>query len=119
MRLTDTLENSVVLNGREYRVNLAFDKVLRAFELFRNKSIPSNVKIELCLETFVINLDDTRELDYEDCVAIVSAIFENMIFTKKELKGKDEGNHEKYYDIEQDAEYIYASFMKGLRNRFI
>lgn len=110
MKLTDKLKDSVVVDGITFNIDLPFDKVLKAFELFKDESIPDNLKIDIFIEMFVVNYEDALGLGSDQAVELVKAIYQNLIlFEKPKNNSEDDG---KYYDLDQDAKYIYASFMK-------
>lgn len=109
MRLTDDLENNILVYGDlTLRLNLAFDVVLRARELQMDDSFSQAEKIDIQCEMFVENYEDIIDLDILTKTKIVSAIYEQFIFDGESL-AQDDG--EPVFDFEQDAKYIYASFM--------
>ncbi|MET3504939.1 bacteriophage Gp15 family protein [Halalkalibacter oceani] len=114
------IDNTVKINGEEFTIDLAFDNVLRLFELIANDEIDDLTKIETGLEMLIgVNL----ECDPEKKRDILMSLFEKCISKGSEnsqavdIKGNPmptesgKGNKEVYSLIE-DAEYIYASFLQ-------
>src|SRR5690606_32954441 len=95
MKLTDRLDDVIEYKGREIRLSLYFDVVLRAFELLKDEYFTEVEKIDILLQMFV------------EKNALVNIIFDQFI-----ADGSIHGSNEKPpFDFEKDAEYIYASFM--------
>lgn len=119
MRLTDRLSDSVFVGDVEIPINLAFDVVLRAYELKADKRLSRAEKIEIYFDMFAA--DEGLELDFLEKSAAVSGIFK--IIDRREdgsdpephaasEKGESEENSSKpIYDFDKDAERIYASFL--------
>jgi len=107
MKLTDRFDEDVIeYKGREIRLNLSFDVVLRSFELVKDPHFTDAEKIELLIHMFVANPETVVDLGPQEKGLIVKAIFDHFI------NDGDEPNGEKpLYDLEKDAEYIFASFM--------
>lgn len=111
------LNDEVEIDGITYELDLAFDNVLRLIDMLGDKEIDDVTQIETGLQMLL-----GVELDYgiEKKEEVFYQLFKSTI-------GKDaedsqpvdiEGNpmptsekEEKTYDLKQDAEYIYASFM--------
>lgn len=111
------LTETVDINGKEYELNLAFDNVLRLIDMLNDKELSDFEQIEIGLEMIIG--DSLVDYNIEKKEEIFYSIF-------KETIGKDteegqpvdiEGNpmpqkkEKETYDLKQDAEYIYASFM--------
>lgn len=113
--LTDTVE----IDGKEYPLNLAFDNVLRLIDLLNDDELSDIVQIEIGLKMLIgTNLDDHT---LEKKAEIFTKLFEETI-GKEERENQPvdiEGNpmpqkkEERVYDLKQDAEYIYASFVQA------
>ena len=117
MRLNDPLDTSFVYEGREYRIDLAFDNVLDVFDVLSDDTLRDYEKAEISLELLL------GEQDYTPTVELWNHIYKEYIEIERkqaieyDLKGnpmpvRDEGG-ENILDIEQDAEYIYASFRQA------
>ena len=101
-------------------VNLAFDNVLRFIKLMDNKEADDNIKIYEGL-AMLLGYDVVNEL-FEKLPSEIGNVYRALmdeVFTDlKDSQTYDlEGNpmptpkEDKVYDTEQDAEFIYASFM--------
>lgn len=121
MNLAYPLENDdkVIIDGLEYQLDMSFDNILRLFDLLEDRTINNVTKIEVGLRMLI---DDTLD-DYDiyQKADIFTEIFKQSIGVdnkKKQLVDLD-GNpmpdisedDKKAFDLAQDAEYIYASFM--------
>ena len=107
MKLTDRLDDVIEYKGREIKLGLYFDVVLRAFELLKDEYFTEVEKIEILLQMFVENPESLAGLNIFEKNALVNIIFDQFI-----ADGSIRGSNEKSpFDFEKDAEYIYASFM--------
>jgi len=107
MKLTDRLDDVIEYKGREIRLGLYFDVVLRAFELLKDEYFTEVEKIDILLQMFVKNPESLAGLNIFEKNALVNIIFDQFI-----ADGSIRGSNEKPpFDFEKDAEYIYASFM--------
>lgn len=118
MNLAYPLDDTVEINGNKYLLNMAFDNILRLFDLLKDKEIDDTTKIEVGL---LMLIDDKLD-DYsiEEKAEIFSQLFVHAVGKPKKKQLVDlDGNpmpeiseeDEKVFDFVQDAEYIYASFM--------
>lgn len=118
--LSNELVNSVEINGLLYEVDMSFDNILRLVDILNDNDLddltqiltgiemlfdqPLNCSIEEQAEIFnqaytaLIGFDDEKELEYD--------LLGNL------MPGQESEQKEAMYDILQDAEYIYASFMQ-------
>ena len=108
MRLTDRPKDVLEYDGIGLRLNLAFDTVLRSFELIRDEDFTEREKLEIHLEMLIENYQDAATLPLKDKVQIRDHIFLNFINDPDSKTGKE---GKKTFDIDQDAEYVYASFL--------
>src|SRR5690606_35191911 len=107
MKLTDRIgEDIIEYKGREIRLRLYFDTVLRAFELLKDPHFTDAEKQEILLHMLVENYDVVADLKPQDKLSVVNTIFDRCI-----IEGGEQGSENPPYDLEKDAEYIYASFM--------
>lgn len=118
LNLAYPITETVEINGEKYDIDMSFDNILRLFDLLEDKSLNDIEKVETGLLMLIDNkLDD---YDIQDKAKIFIEIFKSAIGAEKEEQPVDlEGNpmpvasqeNKKVYDLAQDAEYIYASFM--------
>ena len=108
MKLTDRIGEDVIeYKGREIRLRLYFDVVLRAFELLNDPYFTEAEKVEILLHMLVENYDAVADLGIEEKLLIVNTIFDRFVAED----GGQGGDEKPPYDLEKDAEYIYASFL--------
>ncbi|MCT1904120.1 bacteriophage Gp15 family protein [Oceanobacillus sojae] len=123
MRLKDPLVTSFTFNDTEYELDMAFDNILDIFEKLEDTSLRDYEKADVCL---MYMLDEQEyPIDPYEQIELWNYIYQNfIIFKEKEvvmydLKGNpmpnpyedDDGDNKRYIDLEQDAEFIYASFL--------
>ncbi|WP_167630130.1 Gp15 family bacteriophage protein [Listeria valentina] len=122
--LAEKLESSVEIDGKEYELDLSFDNILLVFKVINDKEIDDLSRLFVCLDLLFIR-NDGEELPFQDNlmkqVEIYKNIMEKVIARGKKQKQKQkldlagepiEGEPKtQYYSLEQDAEYIFASFL--------
>ncbi|NPC91224.1 hypothetical protein HOO54_02880 [Bacillus sp. WMMC1349] len=114
MKLTDSFDDVIVLNGKEIPIDVSFDVVLRAFELGEDITFQDAEKWDIMAEMFAANNEDYEQMEPYEKIIFVQAVLENFI---KEDEDQEENQQqvspyqEKYYDFVQDADFIYASFL--------
>ncbi|MGJ8731219.1 Gp15 family bacteriophage protein [Listeria aquatica] len=120
--LAEKLESSVEIDGEEYELDLSFDNILLVFKVINDKEIDDLSRLFVCLDLLFIR-NDGEELPFQDNlmkqVEIYKNIMEKVIARGKNQKQKldlagepIEGEPKtQYYSLEQDAEYIFASFL--------
>ena len=87
-KLSDKLVSSIEINGKTYGVDMSFDNILRLTEMLNDLELSDEMHILLGIEML---FDDPLEMPIQEEVLA--------------FKGAP-------YDLEQDAEYIYASFLQ-------
>lgn len=119
MRLNDPLVTFFSYEGKEYTIDLSFDNVLDVFDVLDDKSLREYEKAEICLAML---LDEP--IKGEEAINLWNYIYEQFIYIKVEqpvvcdIKGnplpvQPEEEKEQFMDLEQDAEYIFASFKQA------
>lgn len=137
-KLTDKL----VIDDKEYLLNLSFDNVLKMFEMLRDESIPEYVKPHFAIRMLISqNLEgDTREekaksfneafegFSIEEMSKVFKSVFEEHIslsdvednHVEYDLAGNpmkttasDDTKQRAPYDIRYDGDYIYSSFVQA------
>lgn len=111
MKLTERFEDSFYLNNTKIQLHLPFDTVLRSFELLQDDEFQDYEKLEILLEMFVIS--DIGHLTIEEKVKVWETILTKFINEDEESQTNE--NEIKVFDIDQDSEYIYASFLSDYR----
>jgi hypothetical protein len=102
-----TLPKALDICSRRLFLNLAFDNILRFYELQREEHVIDADKIDVSLRLLVRNYRRIKRLPLYQKSKILEAIFEQFISVEKKKQNDDT----KCMDFIQDASYIYASFM--------
>ena len=106
MRLEYRLKAFVEVFGKRLRLNLAYDTVLRVYELLGEDVLDAD-KTAVAFRLLVRNYRGVKRWNIQQKALAVDEIFKQFIITDK--KSDDDGK--KYMDFKQDADYIYASFL--------
>jgi hypothetical protein len=105
--LTECLEEEIELDGEIYSLNLFFDVVLRFFDLMDDDGFYDSEKIEVAFEMFI---KTEKDFDFGIKFEAVKTIIDTFIVEKEDEHSS--GTSKRLYDLKQDAEYIYASFLQ-------
>ena len=106
MRLEYKLLTRLDVFGKRLRLNLAFDTVLRVYELLGADVLDAD-KTAVAFRLLVKNYYAGRMFSLQQKAQIVDEIFKRFIISDKKVS--DDGK--KYMDLKQDADLIYASFL--------
>lgn len=119
LNLAYPIDDTVNINGTEYVVDMSFDNILRLIDLIEDKTIRDDFKVNTGL-LMLIN-DKLEDYELQERTDIFIELVKSVIGSDaKESQPVDiDGNpmpvmpsdDKKAYDLAQDAEYIYASFM--------
>lgn len=140
--LSRKLTDKLVIDDKEYALDLSFDNVLKMFEMMRDDDIPEYIKPHFAIRMLISqSLDgETREEkaesfnnDFENySIEEMSKVFKS-VFEEHISLSDVEDNHVEYdlagnpmkttasddtkqrapYDIRYDGDYIYASFLQA------
>lgn len=122
MDLSSKLDESVQIGNRLYTLNLAYDNVLRLFDMFKDPMINELDKPIIAVK-MLIKEQIEEPLTLNDYAELFEELFEQYISGLKgdERTGYDlEGNplpskfsesEKALYDLKKDGEYIYSSFI--------
>lgn len=140
--LSRKLTDKLVIDDKEYALDLSFDNVLKMFEMMRDEDIPEYVKPHFAIRMLISKslegetreekaeaFNDTFE-DYsiEELSKVFKSVFEEHIglsnvednHVEYDLAGNpmkttasDEPKEKAPYDIRYDGDYIYASFLQA------
>ena len=109
MKLNDALITNFSIADKEYDIDLSFNKVLDVFEILKEEEMTHLEQAQL-----IVHLLTGQELyDIKEVVDCWIYIKEYDLLGNPMPTAKDEEEHEKLIDFEQDAEYIYASFLQA------
>lgn len=113
LSLTESLVDKLNYHGKTYQLDLAFDTVLKFYELLDDDNLEDSEKISVAFEIFMGFTPD----DVDFAIAVFQKI--NQYIAKQPYGDEEESNvdgngqamtPQKYYSFTQDAEAIYASF---------
>ncbi|WP_251846032.1 Gp15 family bacteriophage protein [Enterococcus faecium] len=113
--LVEDLENTLIIEGEEYKFDLSFDVVIRFYELLEDKNLKSFEKINKAFDLFYFDAKaPISDFTFEQKQA---AIEEISNYIQKCPYGNNNNDQEsgdtvpeKLYSYSQDAGAIYASF---------
>ena len=124
--LSRKLTDKLVIDDKEFPLNLSFDNVLRLFEMWRDEEVPEFVKPHFGIR--ILTGENLEEFTVEEMSEVFNEVFEEHISLSEV-----EDNHVEYdlagnpmkttasngkqeqapYDIRFDGDYIYASFLQA------
>lgn len=140
--LSRKLTDKLVIDDKEYALDLSFDNVLKMFEMMRDDDIPEYIKPHFAIRMLISKslAGNTREekaesfnKDFENySIEEMSKVFKS-VFEEHISLSDVEDNHVEYdlagnpmkttvsddtkqrapYDIRYDGDYIYASFLQA------
>ena len=113
LSLTDNLDRSFKLGDKVYKLNLAFDNVLRFYELLDDKHFNDLEKASIAFEMFLgFKTDDEQAI--ADVFEHITKYLSEDPYTGEAEPSVDLAGNEfapiKYYSFVQDAGAIYSSF---------
>lgn len=109
MKLTERFIDETEFQGQIIKLNLAFDNVLRVSELLSDETFDEIEKLEILFEMLVKNAYEL-ELSIFEISQLIGFLFDEILFPKK-----PENGGKSYFDFEQDAAFIYASFLQDYK----
>lgn len=120
LNLAYPIDDTVIIDGETFEINLAYDNVLRLFDMLNDEELTDIEQIVIGLEML---LGEPLEKSLEEQEEIFYQIFKSTIgkevedSTPVDIDGnpmpsmeKNQDDKKKVYSIKQDAEYIFASF---------
>ena len=136
------LDDKLVIDDKEYLLNLSFDNVLKMFEMLRDEDIPEHVKPHFAIRMLISQSleGETREekaksfneafggFSIEEMSKVFKSVFEEHIslsdvednHVEYDLAGNpmkttanDDTKQRAPYDIRYDGDYIYSSFVQA------
>lgn len=124
--LSRKLTDKLVIDDKEFPLNLSFDNVLRLFEMWRDEDVPEFVKPHFGIR--ILTGETLEEFTVEEMSEVFNEVFEEHIslstvednHVEYDLAGnpmKTTASNSKQeqapYDIRYDGDYIYASFLQA------
>lgn len=102
----DTPTDTVFVDGRAYRVNASFDRVLAAYEVLQDTFLDDYQKASVCVDLLYKRIKKCHTP--RQTLQLFEAYFDQIV--KEENRGKAET---KAFDFVQDAPLIYAAFWQA------
>ena len=124
--LSRKLTDKLVIDDKEFPLNLSFDNVLRLFEMWRDEDVPEFVKPHFGIR--ILTGEALEDFTVEEMSEMFNEVFEEHIslstvednHVEYDLAGNpmkttaSNGKQEQApYDIRFDGDYIYASFLQA------
>lgn len=124
--LSRKLTDKLVIDDKEFPLNLSFDNVLRLFEMWQDKEVPEFVKPHFGIR--ILTGETLEDFTVEEMSEVFNEVFEEHIslsdvednHVEYDLAGNpmkttaSNGKQEQApYDIRYDGDYIYASFLQA------
>ncbi|MBM7585851.1 hypothetical protein JOC86_002393 [Bacillus pakistanensis] len=92
-------------------VDMAFDNILRLFEMFDDESLLEFEKIFIALEMLLYEYDLVKKKSYEEQLELFKFVMKEFLEIDLDSDKKEEGAPpKKFMDYKQDADLIFASF---------
>lgn len=108
LTLTSRFDDTVDIDGVIYTINLSFDNVLRVFELFSDGDFTPSERVVTAFEMFV---NEPTTLSFSEMDKAIFSIFKDFLDIDLSEKSDPNLDKEKFYDLYEDAERIYATFI--------
>lgn len=118
LSLSRRLKDDIIIDDKTYKVNAAFDNILRLFDLVNSKE-PNEIKIKIAIQMLFGEKTDLLKLELETLKTIVDATLEEYMKSKEEIEYDDLGNEmptpkrKQLISLEHDAEYIFGGFVQA------
>ncbi|VUX09693.1 Gp15 family bacteriophage protein [Streptococcus vestibularis] len=124
--LSRKLTDKLVIDDKEYALDLSFDNILRLFEMWRDEDVPEFVKPHFGIR--ILTGEPLEDFTVEEMSEVFNEVFEEHIslstvednHIEYDLAGNpmkttaSNGKQEQAaYDIRYDGDYIYASFLQA------
>lgn len=122
LNLSKKLEDNLIIGNDVYPLDLAFDKVLRVFELLQDEEIQEEIKPYVALQ--MLTGANFSNFDLIEVNEILEEVFKAHIVNEQnqaieyDLAGnpmpvQSKEREERVYSLKHDADYIFASFFQA------
>lgn len=140
--LSRKLTDKLVIDDKEYALDLSFDNVLKMFEMMRDDDIPEYIKPHFAIRMLISQSlagstreekaesfnNDFENYSIEDMSKVFKSVFEEHVslsdvkdnHVEYDLAGNpmkttasDDTKQRAPYDIRYDGDYIYSSFLQA------
>ena len=124
--LSRKLTDKLVIDDKEYALDLSFNNVLKLFEMWRDEDVPEFVKPHFGIR--ILTGETLEDFTVEEMSEVFNEVFEEHIslstvednHVEYDLAGNpmkttasNEPKEKAPYDIRYDGDYIYASFLQA------
>lgn len=124
--LSRKLTDKLVIDDKEFPLNLSFDNILRLFEMWQDAEVPEFVKPHFGIR--ILTGETLEDFTVEEMSEVFNEVFEEHIslstvednHIEYDLAGNpmkttvsDDAKQRAPYDIRYDGDYIYASFLQA------
>nr|DAX95360.1 MAG TPA: hypothetical protein [Caudoviricetes sp.] len=124
--LSRKLTDKLVIDDKEYALDLSFNNVLKLFEMWRDEDVPEFVKPHFGIR--ILTGETLEDFTVEEMSEVFNEVFEEHIslstvednHVEYDLAGNpmkttasNSGQEKAPYDIRYDGDYIYASFLQA------
>ncbi|MCH1984163.1 bacteriophage Gp15 family protein [Ruminococcus sp. OA3] len=106
--ITERPKEIVFYKGKKYRINPAFDVILDIQKLYREDTLSAEDKLETALLMLGLSKMRLLSVSMKDKAGLLDAIYVQSVNVKQRPQTKP---RQPVLDFDEDAEYIYASFM--------
>lgn len=108
------IDNEIEINGDVYDLNLAYDVVLRFFDLLADEEMSEQLKVSIAM-TLLFGKGNEPDVSVSQKMEVIKAVIQNHILIEKPsvIFASIDKQHEpekEYYSLVEDADIIFASF---------
>lgn len=108
------IDDRIEINGKTYKVKLAYDVVLRLIDLLNDHEMTIRFQMETAFKLLFGN-EVEIDLSLEEKSNVINEIMKNYVLVEKPsvvfASNNRQSEHEKeYYSLREDADIIFASF---------
>lgn len=105
--LSSPLPDIISVGGRNYKINLAFNRVLNVLDLLKDDNWEVSEAYDIVFDWLLEN--PNRKAGISERVAVVEAIFNQFLLSEDKKNDKSPP----VLSFTQDAKYIYAAFREA------
>jgi hypothetical protein len=109
MKLTERFSDEIEFKGYTIKFNMVFDNILRVRELLKDPLFSNVEKVLILYEMLVINANKI-DLSFNEINQLIGFLFDQVLFPNN-----GGSNGKSYFDFDQDAAIIYASFLQDYK----
>lgn len=111
--LTKIFDDSFEYRGHTLHVDMAFDNILRLYEMFQDEYFSNFEKMLIALEILIDEYDLIKDISFDEHLELYKYVMQEFLGEKfeDEVSDSDAPPPKKVMDFTKDAGLIYASFM--------